>query len=492
MPQERSLVPVESELPDRSRLHRITPAPEVRMVHLGPGAFFRAFGAVYTDEVNAVNDEGWGILAVSLRSATAAHQLDQQDGIYHSVTFSKEGLQPKLISSIVRTLVAPDDPGAVVAEMAEPAVKVVSLTITEKGYCHRSSDGKLNLKHPDIIHDLDDWLQPVSAIGFIVAALAKRRTAGNKPFTVLSCDNLPSNGALIRGIVLEFAQNIDGELANWIEAQVSFPSSMVDRITPATTPEDINALSEITGALDLGCVFHEQFRQWVIEDDFCNGRPRWELAGAQFVAEVDAHELKKLRCLNGTHSALAYLGYLAGFETISETVSDPDFALFCEMLWTDEIIPTVPQPEGENLLTYSAKLMERYKDTSIRHRTWQIAMDGSQKLPQRILGTISDNLAMDRVSPGLYLAVAAWMFYAGGVDENGRKIDVRDPLAAELKAANENARHASGKVNAILSLPELFPEPLVKNVVFRDAIVEAYEILLDGGAMVAVRQLVRT
>ena len=273
MPQERSLVPVESELPDRSRLHRITPAPEVRMVHLGPGAFFRAFGAVYTDEVNAVNDEGWGILAVSLRSATAAHQLDQQDGIYHSVTFSKEGLQPKLISSIVRTLVAPDDPGAVVAEMAEPAVKVVSLTITEKGYCHRSSDGKLNLKHPDIIHDLDDWLQPVSAIGFIVAALAKRRTAGNKPFTVLSCDNLPSNGALIRGIVLEFAQNIDGELANWIEAQVSFPSSMVDRITPATTPEDINALSEITGALDLGCVFHEQFRQWVIEDDFCNGRP---------------------------------------------------------------------------------------------------------------------------------------------------------------------------------------------------------------------------
>ena len=210
------------------------------------------------------------------------------------------------------------------------------------------------------------------------------------------------------------------------------------------------------------------------------------------MAEVDAHELKKLRCLNGTHSALAYLGYLAGFETISETVSDPDFALFCEMLWTDEIIPTVPQPEGENLLTYSAKLMERYKDTSIRHRTWQIAMDGSQKLPQRILGTISDNLAMDRVSPGLYLAVAAWMFYAGGVDENGRKIDVRDPLAAELKAASENARHASGKVNAILSLPELFPEPLVKNVVFRDAVVEAYEILLDGGAMVAVRQLVRT
>jgi fructuronate reductase len=308
----------------------------------------------------------------------------------------------------------------------------------------------------------------------------------------LSCDNLPSNGALIRGIVLEFAQNIDGELANWIEAQVSFPSSMVDRITPATTPEDINALSEITGALDLGCVFHEQFRQWVIEDDFCNGRPLWELAGAQFVAEVDAHELKKLRCLNGTHSALAYLGYLAGFETISETVSDPDFALFCEMLWTDEIIPTVPQPEGENLLTYSAKLMERYKDTSIRHRTWQIAMDGSQKLPQRILGTISDNLAMDRVSPGLYLAVAAWMFYAGGVDENGQKIDVRDPLAAELKAASENARHASGKVNAILSLPELFPEPLVENVVFRNAVVEAYEVLLDGGAMVAVRQLVRT
>ena len=482
---------MEIGLRDRPRLKRSTPAPKVGMVHLGPGAFFRAFNAVYTDEAMATAGGDWGIAAVSLRSQTAHDQLDPQGGVYHSVTLSNEGPKPKLINAIVRTLVAPDDPSAVVAEMADPAVKIVSLTITEKGYCHKPSDGKLNLQHPDIIHDLNTLSQPVSAIGFIVAALAARRAAGDRPFTVLSCDNLPSNGALARGMVLEFARNVDEDLAAWIEAHASFPSSMVDRITPATTDEDIASLSQITGTLDLGCVFHERFRQWVIEDEFAEGRPAWDLAGAQFVSKVDAHELMKLRCLNGTHSTLAYLGYLAGFETIAETVADPSFAALCERLWKDEIIPTVPQPDGEDLPAYCAELMARYKDTSIRHRTWQIAMDGSQKLPQRILGTILDNLAVGQTSPGLFLAVAAWMFYVGGVDENGQEIDVRDPLSEALKTASESAKDVTGKVDALLAFPAIFPMPLAENVTFRDGVVSAYETLAEGGAMTAVRQFVR-
>lgn len=460
------------------------------MVHLGPGAFFRAFSAVYTDEAMAAAGGDWGIVAVSLRRPTAHDQLDPQGGVYHSVTLSSDGPKPQLIGSVVRTLVAPDDPAAVVAQMADPAVRIVSLTITEKGYCHKPSDGRLNLQHPDIVHDLNDLSQPVSAIGFIVSALAVRHAAGGKPFTVLSCDNLPSNGALARGMVLEFAQNVGPDLAAWIETHVPFPSTMVDRITPATTDADIDALSDITGTLDLGCVFHESFRQWVIEDDFADGRPAWEQAGAQFVSSVDAHELMKLRCLNGTHSTLAYLGYLAGFETIAETVADPDFAALCSMLWQDEIIPTVPQPDGEDLPAYSAKLMERYQDTSIRHRTWQIAMDGSQKLPQRILGTIADNLAMGRATSGLCLAVAAWMFYVGGVDENGQKIDVRDPLAEALKAASDSGKDAGEKVGAILAFRAIFPEALAENAAFRDGVVAGYETLVDGGALAAVRQLV--
>jgi fructuronate reductase len=461
------------------------------MVHLGPGAFFRAFNAVYTHEAMTAEGGDWGIVAVSLRSPTAHDQLDPQGSVYHSVTLSSEGPKPQLIGSVVRTLVAPDDSGAVVAAMADPSVKIVSLTITEKGYCHKPSDGKLNLQHPDIAHDLKALSQPVSAIGFIVAALAARRAAGDAAFTVLSCDNLPSNGALARGMVLEFAQNVDADLAAWIEAHVRFPSSMVDRITPATTDEDIAALSQITGTLDLGCVFHESFRQWVVEDDFANERPAWDAVGVQFVSSVDAHELMKLRCLNGTHSTLAYLGYLAGFETIAETVADPDFAALCEMLWKDEIIPTLPQPDGEDLPAYCATLMARYKDTSIRHRTWQIAMDGSQKLPQRLLGTIADNLAMGQSAPCLYLAVAAWMVYVGGVDENGGDIDVRDPLADALKAASDSAKDASGKVDAILAFPAIFPDTLARNTKFRDGVVAAYDALAKDGAVAAVRRMIR-
>ncbi|WP_425342911.1 mannitol dehydrogenase family protein [Sagittula salina] len=471
---------------DTPRLARTTPAPRIGIVHLGPGAFFRAFNAIWTEEAMAAQGGDWGICAVSLKSPTARDQMAPQDGCFTAVELGPAGETRKVIGAVAEVLVAPEDPALVVSRMADPGVRIVSLTVTEKGYCHEPSTGHLRLDHPDIAHDLSNPDRPRSALGFIVAALRARRAAGTGPFTVLSCDNLPSNGAVVRGVVLEFARALDATLADWIAGTVTFPATMVDRITPATTEADLQRLAQAEGYRDPAMVVHEPFRQWVIEDDFTAGRPAWDAVGAQMVSTVEAHELMKLRCLNGTHSTLAYLGYLGGYETIADTVADPAYAALCERLWADEIVPTLPQPEGEDLQAYTAALMARYRNPAIRHRTWQIAMDGSQKLPQRLLGTIRDNLAAGRVPHGLCLAVAAWMRYVGGVDEQGGAIDVRDPLAADLKAASDSAQTAEAKVAALLAKHEVFDAGLAEDARFREAVIAAYTALLNNGARAAV------
>lgn len=463
-------------MPDR--LTRQGPSPDVRIVHLGPGAFFRAFNAIYTDEAG-----DWGILAVSLKSATARDQLAPQGGVYTSLTLTEAGNEARIIGSVADVLAAPEDPAAVVAAMADPEVKIVSLTVTEKGYCHEPATGSLNFDHPDVKHDLENLNAPRSAVGFIVAALKTRMETGRNAFTILSCDNLPSNGALARGIVLEFADKLSPDLTKWIDRNATFPATMVDRITPATTDMDVSALAAAQGYDDPGCVVHEAFRQWVIEDNFADGRPAWEKAGAQMVASVEAHELMKLRCLNGTHSTLAYLGYLAGYETIADCVADPAFSGLCEKLWRDEITPVVAQPDGEDLDQYCRDLLERYRDTAIRHRTWQIAMDGSQKLPQRILGTIRDNLSLGNSPTGLCLATAGWMRYVGGVDEKGDPIDVRDPLSGRLKQISDEAED---KVGALMAVEEVFGTDLPKDTRFREAVTHAYQSLVQDGARATI------
>ncbi|MGB1034259.1 MAG: mannitol dehydrogenase family protein [Primorskyibacter sp.] len=472
------------------RLHRTAPAARTGIVHLGPGAFFRAFNAVYTQDAQTSASEAWGILAVSLRSPTARDHLSPQDGAYTAITRSSQGDAPRVIQSVTDVIVASDDPGVVVARMADPSVRIVSLTITEKGYCHTPATGDLDAAHPDIQHDLAHPDVPRSAIGVIVAALARRRAGGQAPFTVMSCDNLPSNGALTRRVVLAFARLCDPGLAQWIADTARFPATMVDRITPATTPDDVAGLARQAGYYDPGCVVHEAFRQWVIQDDFPTGRPAWEHAGAQLVACVDAHEVMKLRCLNGTHSTLAYLGYLAGYDTIADVVADPDFAALCRILWRVEILPTVPPPQGADLTQYCVTLLERYRDSAIRHRTWQIAMDGSLKLPQRILGTIRDRLAVGQMPFGLCLAVAGWMRYVGGVDDIGGPIDVRDPLATRLRAASDSGQDAATKVDALLAIPEVFGTDLPAQDAFRDAVVSAYHDLSTTGAKAAVHAYV--
>lgn len=471
------------------RLARTAPPQRAGILHFGPGAFFRAFLAPYTDEAMQAAGGDWGIVAVSLQSPTARDQLVPQGCVYTSVTLAPGRTRHRVVSSIAEVLVAPEDPERVLAAMTDPAIVIVSLTVTEKGYCHATSNGRLNLDHPDIRHDLDKG-PPRTAPGFLVEALARRRAAGQAPFTVLSCDNLPANGQLARRVVLDLAGARDPGLASWIEEHARFPSTMVDRITPATTGADIDRLEAIAGYRDPACVQHEPFRQWVIEDDFADGRPAWDAAGVQFVASVEAHETMKLRCLNGTHSALAYLGYLAGHQTIADCVADPVFAALCAQLWRHEILPTLAPPEGEDVNAYTEALLERYRNPAIRHRTWQIAMDGSQKLPQRILGTLADNLAAGRPAPGLTLAVAAWMRYVGGVDEQGQPIEVRDPLAERLWAASDSAATPGGKVDALLAEGAVFPAGLAAEPRLRDALARAYAALVRDGARKAVADLV--
>ncbi|MEO0380408.1 MAG: mannitol dehydrogenase family protein, partial [Pseudomonadota bacterium] len=326
-----------------------------------------------------------------------------------------------------------------------------------------------------------------SAPGFLVRALQMRRAAGHAPFTVLSCDNLPDNGKLVRSVVLDLAAEIDSDLSVWIAEHGRFPSTMVDRITPATTQADIDRIAARTRKPGGAPVLHEPFAQWAIEDDFVNGeRPDLAAAGAELVADVSAHEQMKLRMLNGTHSALAYTGYLAGHETIAATIADPVFAAYVRRLWS-EITPAVTPPTGVDLGTYTDALFARYANPAIQHRTWQIAMDGSQKLPQRVLGTLADNIAANRPIDALCLAVAAWMRYVSGVDEAGQPIDVRDPLAERLRDLSQAQETPEDKVTALLAVDDIFPPDLAAQL--RAPVAEAATRLWSMGARAALAEV---
>jgi fructuronate reductase len=465
------------------RLTRTRPAPKVGIVHLGLGAFFRAHGAIYVEDAVERSGGNWGIIGVSLQSPGMRDSLTPQGGVYTAVELAPEGERCRVVQVIDRVLVAREDEGAVLEAMADPAVKIVTLTVTEKGYCHEPSTGRLNPDHPDIRHDLTAPL-PRSAPGFLVRALALRHQRGLAPFTVLSCDNLPNNGHVVRGVVLDLARRIDPAHADWIEAEGRFPSSMVDRIVPATKPEDSARVAALTGRQDAAPVMHEPFRQWVIEDDFVGGaRPDLGAVGVQMVADVTAFEHMKLRMLNGTHSSLAYLGYLWGHETIADCMANPILAGFVHRLWADEIIPALTPPPGVDLPAYAQALQARYANPAIRHRTWQIAMDGSQKLPQRMLGTLQTNLQAGRPSPGLMLAVAAWMVYVSGTGLDGQPIEVKDPLAPRLKLAATSA----DPVSALLALTEVFPPALAAPL--SAPLRRAYDALRTKGALAAMEHL---
>lgn len=453
------------------------------IVHLGVGAFHRAHQAAYCDDVLAAGDLRWGIEGVSLRSPSMRDALAKQDWLYTLCIRSGHGDRARVIGSLGNMLVAPENPQDVLAALCRPETKIISLTITEKGYCHDPASGDLADAHPDILHDLDNPHAPKTAPGFLVEAIRVRREKGLAQPTILSCDNLPSNGRTAKSILTQFATLRDPGLGRFVEDEIRCPSTMVDRIVPATTDADRDKVAATLGVRDAWPVMTEPFSQWVIEDDFAQGRPDWDTHGAQFVRDVEPYELMKLRLLNGSHSAIAYLGYLAGFETVSDAIANPDMATFVRTMMDVEATPTLPPLSEIDLDAYKTALLDRFANPALKHRTWQIAMDGSQKLPQRLLAPIREHLAKGRQFNRAALAVAGWMRYAAGLDEKGRVIDVRDPLQEVFT----RIRHKAGAdpdrlVAEFLQIREVFGDDLPDNDRFVESVRRALAALLTHGA----------
>ncbi len=409
------------------------------IVHLGLGAFARSHLLACNDDALDVVGAPmhWGLIGVSLRHADVRDALASQQGLYSLALRDADAARMRVIGSVLEVLVAPEDPGAVLQRIAAASTKIVSLTVTEKGYCHDPATRALRFEHPDIAHDLAHADAPRSAVGLIVRGLQGRNGA---PLTLLSLDNLPANGDTLRGLVLAFAGRVDAKLARWIERECSFPNSMVDRIVPRTTDADLVQAQAALGVEDRGAVVAEPFFAWAVEDRFAAGRPDWSAGGAQFVARVEPFEHLKLRMLNGAHSAIAYLGVQAGWATVDQAIAQPALAQFVDALLRDEVAPTLAHDLGGfDLDAYRSQLLQRFANPALAHKTLQIAMDGSQKLPQRWLNTLRDRLAAGAPIDRLALALAAWVMHLRGHNEAGREHTIDDPLAAELAALHARA-----------------------------------------------------
>ena len=462
------------------------------IVHLGVGAFMRSHIAEYTDDALEAGRGDWTIAGVSLRKPDVRDRLAPQDCLYILGSRDDTGERRRLIGSLESMHVAPENPKHLIGLLADERVRVVTLTVTEKGYCLDPGSGQLSLAHPDIRHDLENPDRPRSTIGYLAAALQLRMQSAVRPPTIVSCDNLPSNGACLRSAVLAFARERGPAFASWVAGTVSFPETMVDRIVPATTEADISLNAGACGLRDEAYVKTEPFREWVIEDAFSNGRPPWDAGGALFVANVAPFEAAKLKLLNGPHSAIAYLGYLAGFNFVHEAMGDPDFSTFISRMMTHDISPVAPEPDEMDHKTYIKELLRRFGNSALEHRTWQIAMDGSQKLPQRILSTVRAQLAQGGPVASLGVVVAAWMRYALGRDEQGGQIDVSDPLAGRFAAIAAD-KHASPAdiADRFLEITEIFGDDLPQDRRFRSTVAESLRQLFEYGALETVRRFVR-
>lgn len=461
-------------------------AAGIGILHLGIGAFHRAHQAVFTEDAAVLADEpGWGICGVTQRSSTVADQLRPQDGLYAVLERGPGEPSLRVVGQVREAVYAAGEPARLRDTFLDPEVRVVTLTVTEKGY-RRSADGSLDLTDRLVRADLSgDGGTEVArtTVGQLVRGMQARSSHSGAPLSILCCDNLTDNGRVLRALVMDFCAALpsaEGEpLAQWIEANVSFPSSMVDRIVPATTNADRAEAQKLLGLNDEALVVAEPFRQWVIEDDFRAGRPSWERAGADLVDSVQPFEQAKLRVLNCTHSLLAYLGALRGHESIADAVADPGLEHAARELIRVDVLPTLTQPPGLDLAEYGEDVMRRFANPALRHRTLQVAMDGSQKLPMRLLGTIRDRLAAGQTPRWAALTLAGWMvFVATGRDRLGRSLPLEDPLADRLRAAVGGAESADGIVEGLLGVEEVFGPDLRDCVELKGALVESVESLL--------------
>jgi len=392
-------------------------AQAIGIVHFGIGAFHRAHQAWYTDLAMSADERDWAIAGVSLRSATVAEQLAPQDGLYTLTERGAGASATRAIGSVREVLVGGTEAAAIVARIAAPSCRMASFTVTEKGYA-RAPDGAL-----------DPTLAEASFYPLLTAGLERRRAAGLPGLTLLSCDNLPDNGRTLARLLGEWLAQRAPELAAWVDAECSFPGTMVDRIVPATTETDLAALEAGLGMRDAGAVFTERFSQWVIEDRFAGARPGWHRHGAQIVGDVSPYETAKLRMLNGAHSALAYLGLERGHSFVHEAIADPGLRPLVERLMRREAATSFAAAPGQDLDAYADALLARFENPALEHRLIQIAMDGSQKVPQRWLETLAFHQRHDAACPAILEALGAWLRHVRG---DARPVD--DPMAKRLAA----------------------------------------------------------
>jgi len=477
-----------NELPgDVARPRYDRGASGIGIVHLGVGAFHKAHQAVYTDDALAAAGGDWAIAGVSLKRPEARDRLAPQDYLYTVAECDNNGSRPRVIGALKTMLVAPENPKAVLELMARAATRVITLSITEKGYCLRPADGTLDFAHPDIAFDLAGNNTPRSAVGIIAGALALRRARGVPAPGIVSCDNLPNNGVRLRNAVLGFLRARDADLADWCARHVAFPSTMVDRIVPATTDLDIDALQRGLGVHDAACVKTEPFRQWIIEDRFTQPRPAWEAGGARFVKDVAPFEQAKLRLLNGAHSAIAYLSCLGGQAYVHDAMRDPLLSGFIRDLMELELAPTLPRNDEPDLPNYMKSLRQRFNNAALQHATAQIAMDGSQKLPPRLLAPIRERLAAGLPINRLALIVAAWMRGTLEHDERGRALVFSDPLASRIRAAVKAVSGPDQMARSLLRIREIFGDDLPADPRFVGAVLNGLSRLMRHGVAATLR-----
>ena len=434
-------------------------ALQAGILHISLGAFHRAHQAVYLDDYLDRRSENWMIVGVGLmpQDAGLIDAMRAQDCLYSVLERSKNDDAWRVVGSVCAVIHAPSDTAGLVTQIADKNIKIISLTVTEKGYCY--DEGK-NLDTSNLRLQQDILLgDSVSTIyGYLLKGLQARRASGGGPVTIMSCDNLPGNGNLTKKLLRQFAALADGSTIDWIDANVAFPNTMVDRITPAVTEASRQLVATICDLDDRCPVVCEGYRQWIIEDNFIAGRPALEEVGVQFVADVDPYENMKVRLLNGSHSALSYIAYLMGYRNVDEAMADPLLSEFLAGYMRQDILPTLAPVPGIDLDRYQAVLLERFANPAIRDQVQRLAEDGSQKIRNALIPPLQHQIRSAGSTQHLSFALAAWARYLTGVDEQGGDIDVRDPLEGVLKDSAQKSRMVP---SVFLQIERVFPPELL-------------------------------
>lgn len=462
------------------------------LLHIGVGGFHRAHQAVYLDDlIDLTGESRWGYCGIGLlpQDVGMRNAMLSQDCLYTVIERSPEGDQARVIGSIVDYLYAPDDRERVLQRLAAPECRIVTLTITEGGYYRNDATGEFQESHPDIVHDLAHPHEPDCSFGYLLEALDRRRRAGLAPFTVFSCDNLQHNGAVARRMMLAFAELRDPELRRWVDEHVAFPSSMVDRIVPATTDEHRLLAAERFGIADAWPVVTEPFRQWVIEDYFPQGRPSWKWVGAQLTTDLEPYERLKMRLLNGSHQALCYIGLLVGYEFVHEAIGDPTIRKLVRRMMDAEVTPLLKPAAGIDVDVYKRTLLERFANPAIGDSLARIATDSSARMPKFVLPSIGEALRRGGSIDVLSFTVAAWFHFLAGRDDAGHALTVVDPQRDRLVAA---ARDPSVDCDALFGLGDLIEPALAQSPRFRRQIQDLVHRFRTQGARVTLERFLES